>query len=177
MGSSATFTHRESMLSEWLTGAQILANGHYYASKRDTRWNDILGTAVITTTAIVGSTIFASLGSSTERGWQIVVGLISMSATVLAAVQKSLRFDERATQHREAGRVYQSLRQEIEVVLTRLQDGGSVGDEEIAAIKTRRDEIEKAVPTIPSAFYDRAKKEVRKSKERAKAVAHGAPEA
>ena len=53
MGSSATFTHRESMLADWLSGAQILANGHYYASKRDTRWNDILGTAVITTIGIL----------------------------------------------------------------------------------------------------------------------------
>ncbi len=176
MGSSAIFTHRESMLNEWQIGAQILANGHYYASKRDTKWNDILGGTVIAATAIVGSAIFASLGSA-HHGWQIAAGIISMSATLLAAEQKYLRLEERATQHREAGRVYQSLRQEIECVLTRLQDGASAGDDEIASIKSRRDEIEKVVPTIPSRLYDRAKCEVLQSKERSKVAVYDTPDA
>ena len=176
MGSSAIFSHRESMLNEWQVGAQILANGHYYASKRDTKWNDILGAAVIAATAIVGSAIFASLGTA-HHGWQIAAGFLSMSATLLAAEQKYLRLEERATQHREAGRVYQSLRQEIECVLTRLQDGASVVDDEITTIKCRRDEIEKVVPTIPSSLYDRAKSEVLKSKERSKDAMHGTPDA
>ncbi|MGB9406218.1 MAG: SLATT domain-containing protein [Terracidiphilus sp.] len=164
MSDSDKSTHRQSMLEEWQIGSRILANGHYDAAKRDTLWNDILGATVIAATAIVGSAIFASLGSSTERGWQITAGVISMTATLLAAEQKYLRLEERATQHREAGRVYQALRQDIEVALTRLQDGASVGDDEIASLRTRRDEIEKTAPTIPNSIYERAKEAVLKCK-------------
>jgi hypothetical protein len=87
-----------------------------------------------------------------------------MSATLLASEQKYLRLEERATQHREAGRVYQALRQEIEVALTRLQDGVAVSDDEIAAIKSRRDDIEKTAPTVPSGIYKRVLQEIMKSK-------------
>jgi hypothetical protein len=175
MGDSEKATHREWMLNEWRLAAEILANGHYDTAKHDTKWNDILGVTVIGATAVVGSAIFASHGASGERGWQIAAGILSMMVTLLAAEQKYLRLEEYAAKHQEAGRIYQALRQDSEVLLTKLQDGKPVGDDEVASLRARRDEIEKTAPTIPTRIYKRAREAVLKCDECPRIVAPAAP--
>lgn len=148
---------QESMLAGWLELLGILNRGHFNASKKYGRANDILGGAVVIATAVVGSAIFASLGKAPNTIVQILAGLVSLTATVLAALQKFLGFADRAQKHQDAACSYGILRKEVQVLLAGL-DGTRDLDARIDSVRTRWDEIEKIAPTIPERIYQKAEK-------------------
>ncbi len=119
----------------------------------------MIGVLVLVTTTFVGSTIFATLGNSSKTHVQIVAGVVSFVAVVLAGIQKFFGFETRALKHKESACIYGSIRMDIQVMLAELADGDqSELDKRIADIKKRWDEFAKSAPTVPPDLYKKCHK-------------------
>lgn len=77
----------------------------------------MLGVPVVVVTALVGTTLFATISNNLEqvpRAWRLVVGGVSVSAAVLSAIQTFFSFGQRADWHVLAADWYMALRRRIE---------------------------------------------------------------
>ena len=86
-----------------------VGRAHYIAANYYARLNQVFGVPVIIITAVVGTTIFATLNDSPDPKWKILAGLVSLAGAVLAALQTSLGFSETAQKHKEAGESYRAM--------------------------------------------------------------------
>jgi hypothetical protein len=105
----------EAVLDDWHRRAWAASIAHYRRASQLHRSNIRLGLPVVVLTAVVGTSLFATLGE--ERlpiALRIVVGTVSVCAAVLAAVQTFFGFAQRADQHVLAADWYASLRRKIE---------------------------------------------------------------
>lgn len=107
--------------------------GHYTAGKRAAKRHMFLGLPVVIITSVVGTSIFATLSRDPEDLWKIITGIVSLSASVLAALQTFFGFSDRAAKHKTAGAHYGALRREIELFLLR-NTGKDVPDREKALV-------------------------------------------
>src|SRR5579862_5042138 len=83
-----------------------VGRAHYIAAGCYTKLNRIFGIPVVIITAVVGTTIFATLNASPDPKYKIAAGLFSLIGAVLAALQTSLGFADKAQKHKEAGENY-----------------------------------------------------------------------
>src|SRR2546425_13074944 len=83
--------------------AQKISNAHYAMAESAKARHNKLGIPVTVATTVVGTTIFATLTSPTQSLWlQILAGLLSLAAAVLAALQTFFNYSEVAVQHKSA---------------------------------------------------------------------------
>jgi hypothetical protein len=140
-----------------------VGRAHYIAANYYARLNQAFGIPVIIITAVVGTTIFATLNDSPDTKWKILAGLVSLAGAVLAALQTSLGFSETAQKHKGAGENYRAIQRCFETF--QLKYAGAQEDQRPAALAEyeqlmqRLDEIPKKSPTVPDWCYNKAKKE------------------
>lgn len=132
------------MLADWQDSAAMLAHAHYRASValRHSHYN--LGLPTVVASAIVGTAVVSSMNtSSADAGIshtvvQLVVGALSLTASVLAALQTFLRFSERAEMHRRAASEHEGIAREAEVALAMLNNTEKLSAS-INSIRSRMD--------------------------------------
>lgn len=112
-----------------------------------------LGIPVVVLSALVGTSVFATLTKQAPLWLQILTGMVSVTAAVLAAVQTFLRSGDVAGEHRAASRDFGALRRHIAQV-------GAVGCtpredlmHSIDDIRRRYDEVSAASPNIPRSIW------------------------
>lgn len=105
------------LLRDWSARAGSSSAGHYATAGRLSRGNLMLGIPVVVLTTFVGTSVFATLQDEVDTSLKIFVGVVSVTAAVLASLQTFLRFGERAEKHRVAGESWASLRREIDEML------------------------------------------------------------
>jgi hypothetical protein len=119
-----------------------------------------LGVPVTIVTAVVGTSIFATLNAPGQYFWiRIAAGLLSLGAAVLAALQTFFNYSEVVAQHKKSAADYESVRHELDRFL--LYYGGGEGEsqgekaiEALKAIADRMDEIAQVSPSIPDSVYN-----------------------
>lgn len=141
------------LLNIWLNRVRDNQLQHFDAGSFYDRANTLLGIPTIVLTAIVGTTVFASLQKQVSFKIQIAVGAISVLAAVLAALQTFLRFTERAERHRSAAAHYGAIRRRIEAVgYIPIADRGGPG-EFIKTVQTDLDSLASSVPSPPKGIW------------------------
>ena len=95
---------------------------HYKAGDLSIKYNNRLGIPVIFTTAIVGTSIFATINESPQVKLRILAGIIIFLATILSTLQTFFKFSEKAEKHRIAGAKYGSIRREIDLFLIKYSE-------------------------------------------------------
>lgn len=152
------FAKQLKLLHEWNKMLTTLTWGHFNAAKYYGSMNQRFGVPVVIVTSIVGSAVFASIGSTDLKPIQIGAGLLSLAATVLASLQTFLGYGNRATAHKEAAGKYEDLREDVRLLqardLTKITDL----DAKLEAIKQRLCALDKDAPTIPPKIYEEAQK-------------------
>lgn len=153
---STDYKHAESPTSlaeRWLKRLRESQFAHYEAAERLSRANTRLGIPVVIFSAMVGTSIFASLGSSNElpTALRIAAGLISISAAVLASLQTFLKFSERAEKHRAIAARYGAIRRQIEQILAFEEINSDV----LKNIRSQIDTLGEEAPEIPKHIFDR----------------------
>ena len=143
-----------------------VGRAHYLAASFYTSLNRCFGIPVIIITAVVGTTIFATLNDSPDPKWKILAGIISLAGTVLASLQTSLGFADTAQKHKEAGENYRAIQRKFETFQLKF---ALAGDDHRAAalleyedLSKQLDQIPKKSPTVADRFYEKAKKEALK---------------
>lgn len=108
---------QSALLIAWKKRAAAAQHCHYFLSTRLHRRNLWLGIPVVILSTVVGTSLFATLAdpkADIPVPIRITVGLVSVLAAVLAAIQTFLRFAERSERHAQAGDWFSAIRREIE---------------------------------------------------------------
>lgn len=134
---------------KWYERTSTVAYRHYQSAQRYSRLNFIFGLPTVIFATIVGTSVFATLQSKPEYWWQVAVGLMSIAAAILSALQSFLGFSDKAEKHRAAGSRYNMVGRELELWLSRPQEDL----ERLEAIRQRIDALAQESPHIPAGTY------------------------
>jgi multisubunit Na+/H+ antiporter MnhF subunit len=100
----AVWAEAEPVLAAWYRRARESQFAHYTSDSRYALLARLLGIPSVVLSAIAGTALFATLQKdSTSFDLRLALGLISVLAGVLAALQTFLGYGERADRHRAAG--------------------------------------------------------------------------
>jgi hypothetical protein len=127
----------------------VTQNAHYLSADHFARWSRWLGIPVIALSAIVGTSVFATLQKQPEVWVQISVGLGSVAAAVLASLQTFLGYSERAEKHRVAGAKYGAIGRELETLVSSENPAEGLIDE----LRKRLDSLALESPNNPLRIY------------------------
>jgi hypothetical protein len=105
------------LLEDWRERADATSKIHYAQANQLSALNLILGIPVVVLTTFVGTSVFATLQEPVNTGMRILVGVVSVTAAVLASLQTFLSFAERAEKHRQAAERWAAMRREITEIL------------------------------------------------------------
>ena len=144
---------KNKMLKDWYDRVGITQKAHQYSVERFERRGHMLGIPTIVLTAIVGTSIFAAIGESVDIRLQIVAGLISVTAAVLASLQTFLGYAERTEKHRIAAAKYGALGRELEAMRVSSE---LANDETVADIRKRIDVLALESVNTPIPLYSKA---------------------
>ena len=125
----------------WYRRARSAQLGHACAVGRLQKANYCLGVPGVVASAIVGSSIIASVNASLGKVGAIFLGLLSILATVTSALHLFLHLEDRIREHKAASRAFGGVRRELGTL-------GALGHWTRAEIEARLDKIREA--------YDRA---------------------
>ena len=134
---------------EWYQRAAVVAHGHYRAAMRYAKLNYWFGFPAVVLATIVGTSVFATLQAKPEFWWQVTVGLMSIAAAILSALQSFLGYNDKAERHRVAGSRYNVVGRELELWLTL----PSEDLEKLNSIRTRIDTLAQEAPHIPESVH------------------------
>lgn len=147
--------HHAALYRTWLKRARESQLSHHAASEWYSACHLYVGIPAAIFSAIVGTTIFSALSSSTELDIRLkfLVGFISIVAAILTACQTFLRFSERADTHKGAAIQFAQLRRRIEQKLS-FPDAITALDAD--DIRTAFDTATEAAPNVSSAIWKKA---------------------
>ncbi|MET7731175.1 SLATT domain-containing protein [Streptomyces sp. NPDC005402] len=142
-------------LRQWCHGVRITHRAQEQTAAKFDGFGRALAVGSLVISAVVGTAIFSTLSASPALGWKIVVGLLSIIAAVLSALQAGLKYPERADRHRQAALDIGNLRHKMEITLTK-------GDprDDMPGLAEEWDSLQKNVPTVPRRLYARVEKEL-----------------
>jgi hypothetical protein len=107
----------EELLDDWHRRAWAAQLGHYKVAAKARRQNVWLGVPVVIFSAVVGTSLFATLSQAKlPIALRITVGTISVLAAVLAAIQNFFGAAQLAEKHVLAADWYSSIRRRIEMI-------------------------------------------------------------
>jgi hypothetical protein len=129
--------------------------GHYVAAERAEACGRVLGISSVAVTAVVGTSIFATIQSSPSVKWRIAAGLLVTAAAVLSALQTFLDYAKRAAEYRTAGAAYGRLRREFDSFLleTATSKNRATLMEGLSVLRGHIDELGQQSPLIPPRSY------------------------
>ncbi len=134
---------------QWYNRAALVAHGHYRAALRFSRLNYWFGFPSVVLATIVGTSVFATLQAKPEFWWQVLVGVMSIAAAILSALQSFLGYSDKAEKHRAAGAKYNAIGRELELWLSLPQEDL----QRLDAIRQRIDSLAQESPHIPESVH------------------------
>ena len=137
------------VLNDWYQRVRVTQLAHYESAEHFCKRKFSLGIPAVVLSALVGTTVFATLQKQQELWLQIIVGLASVAAAVLTSLQTFLGYSERAEKHRIAGAKYGALGRELEVLRTL----DSVDTDIIRELKKHLDDLAQESPNNPKNIY------------------------
>jgi len=131
---------------------------HYDMAEKNKNHHRVLGVVVVFVTAVVGTSVFTSLGQKHDLWIQVGTGLLSVAAVVLSALQTFLGFSDLQVQHKTAAARYGTCRRDLELLTMKFPNATGVsgvsGTAELEAIKMNLDDLDRESPTIPDRAWD-----------------------
>jgi hypothetical protein len=142
----------EQLLGGWLIHSHKARDRHDLASRTYAKGQYALGIPALIVSTVVGTSVFSSLSSKEVPA--LWVGLLSITAAVLTAVQTFMDFGGRSDKHRMAAVKYKASIRTIEYLLMRLSTTANITDEELAALRSQLDNLEESAPVVMPKIYD-----------------------
>jgi len=155
----------DELIHEWHMRVYGMQTAHYDAATHLERLNLSFGIPVIILSTIVGTTIFATVAKTGSIRTQIIVGLFSVAAAVLASLQTFLRYSERAEKHRVAGTKYASLKAELEMISVVRPATDQQMKEFLDAFRVKWTTVREESPTVPRRIFAKTTARLKSEKE------------
>lgn len=134
---------------EWYQRAATVAHGHYRAAMRFSKLNFLFGFPSVVLATVVGTSVFATLQAKPEVWWQVTVGMMSIAAAILSALQSFLGYNDKAEKHRTAGAKYNAIGRELEFWLSLPQEDL----QKLESIRQRIDALAQESLHIPESVH------------------------
>jgi uncharacterized membrane protein YfcA len=144
------------LLRGWLIHAHKGRDRHDLAARVYERARYLFGVPTLVVSTAVGTAVFSSLASNESPRWW--VGLLSVLAAVLSALQTFLDFPTRAERHRIAGVKYKAIIRSLEQALSELGGGAQLAPTAVASLRAELDALEDEAPVIMPRIFDRVEK-------------------
>jgi len=150
--------HRDpvALLEQWLRGIRIAHVGHTRAATVFARRGRILGIGATIVSAVVGTTLFSSLGTSADVRLITFAAIMSVAAVILTALQTFLNYGELVSAHRAAAGAYGSLRRRAEQLVV-FEDPAKLR-EPMSQIADTWTKLDQDSPDLPQGIYEYASK-------------------
>ena len=145
------------MLIRWRRNCFRSQIANYNCANRCANRNYCLGIPTVILSAIVATSVFAALGKTVELHIQITVGLVSVLAAVLAALQTFLKLDELASKHRSIAAEYGSVKRRLDQEVAKLRTGDEVVQQTVDSIRERMDTLSREGPVVPRDIWAKAR--------------------
>jgi hypothetical protein len=147
------------LLNGWLIHSHKCRDRHDAAARLYAKGQYALGIPSLVVSTIVGTSVFSALSSKEVPA--LWVGILSIAAAVLAALQTFMDFGGRSDKHRSAGVKYKAAIRLLEQNKVRLKQGTEPSTEEIDSMRTLLDTLEDAAPVVMPKIYDQVEKKYR----------------
>jgi hypothetical protein len=141
------------LVAGWLVHSHKARDRHELASRTYAKGQYALGIPALIASTVVGTSLFASLSSREVP--PLWVGLLSIAAAVLAAIQTFMDFGGRSDKHRAAAVKYKASIRGLEYLSVQIANGAALTDEQITAVQAQLDTLEEAAPVVMPNIYDR----------------------
>ena len=160
----AVWEEAERVLTGWYRRARESQFAHYTSASRYAILARLLGIPSVVLSAAAGTALFATLQEETASfDLRLALGLISVLAGVLAALQTFLGFGERADRHRAAGSAYGAVRREIEQYHAVPPRTAEAVEAIMNRLRDRLDTIAEKAPDVPDRTWNKAWKKASQS--------------
>lgn len=144
---------QKDVLDEWYRRVAVTQVAHYLSADHFGARRYWLGIPAIVLSTLVGTSVFATIQKQPELWLQIVVGLASVAAALLASLQTFLGYSERAEKHRLAGAKYGALGRTLE----QLRASETLPSTEVIdGVRKRLDDLAIESPNNPLPIYRKA---------------------
>ncbi len=150
------------VLKAWRRSLMILHRAHWEAAGYFEDRNFWIGLTAAAMSAIAGTTVFATLEQDSPSVIvRVAIGVFSVIATMLAAIQAFLRSAASAERHKAAGIKFGQLRRELDqALIVGLPADAAARETALNDFRKRWDEVESNVPPVPSAIFKRVSRNV-----------------
>lgn len=136
------------LLLGWLVHAHKGRDRHDLAARVYERGRYVLGIPTLLASTIVGTSVFSTLSSPGAPPTPLWVGLFSVLAAILAALQTFLDLPTRSERHRATGVKYKAAIRELEQMRAALAPGTAPPVDEIRTARALLDGLEDQAPVI-----------------------------
>lgn len=103
------------LLHKWYIRIRAIQTGHYRQAQQYRRLHLLLGIPVVVLSAVVGTTVFATLNeASTSAVVKVILGSTSMLTAAIASLQTFLNYDALSEKHLSAASKLSAIKKEIE---------------------------------------------------------------
>jgi hypothetical protein len=144
----------EELVLRWTKRVRESQFSHYDAAEVLGRWHGRLGLPVVVLSAVVGTSLFASLAASdptTSVVVRVIAGAVSLAAAALGSVQTFLKYSEKAEKHRSAAARYGAIRRELELMVASKR----FGDDQLEEVRKAIDSLSAEAPEVPKYIFAR----------------------
>lgn len=147
----------DELVLAWLRRARESQLAHYEMATSLSRRGYWLGGPVIAITAIVGTSVFASVATEViPVAAKLVVGGMSVIAATMSSLQTFFKFSERAEKHKSFGARFGSIRRELE----ELHASGTAAAEprHISSLREKLDRLAEEAPHVSVAAFEKVQR-------------------
>lgn len=102
------------IFGQWQWGLGNSQRTHYEAAKHYERLHLGFGVPTVITSALLGTTVFASLQHADVAWVKTLMAVLSVSMIALTSLQTFFKYSERAERHKTAGVQMGEVRRELE---------------------------------------------------------------
>ena len=144
----------DALLEDWQRRAAAAKECHYRSATALRRAHAFLGVPVVVLTAVVGTSVFATLSKAeVSTSVRVAVGAVSLGAAVLAGLQTFFRFGERAERHVIAADWYAALYRETSQVRAMPPSLRGAPKECLDRLRKEMSKIGQQAPDIPENLW------------------------
>jgi len=145
------------LLEDWQRRIRKAQKAHYKDAERFNRYKLYLGIPTVVLTSLVSAGIFTSLDGTHESIEldPLLIGLISVVATILASLQTFLNYSENKEKHLNAARRLSSLKKEVQQNIITLNKTPATLNIFIEEVRLKWEEIINEAPLVSRRNFKR----------------------
>lgn len=151
----------DAVLGAWYRRARESQFAHYRAANHYAAASRWLGVPSVLLSAVVGTTLFATLQEGgVAPALQVGAALVALAAAALSALQTFLGCDEKAAKHRAAAASYGAVRREIEQHQLMRTQSRTDAEGLVDTLRRHLDDVGASAPDISSRLWKAAQNDI-----------------